>query len=78
MFHSIKRLLHWAGGYRKRLYLGCLCSFFSVWCTAIPIVIAAWTLGLVIADFRGISTARLLVRLAGLPLFRTASNSPAE
>lgn len=23
------------------------------WCTAIPIVIAAWTLGLVIADFRG-------------------------
>ena len=53
MFHSIKRLLHWAGGYRKRLYLGCLCSFFSVWCTAIPIVIAAWTLGLVIADFRG-------------------------
>lgn len=52
MFHSIKRLLHWAGGYRKRLYLGCLCSFFSVWCTAIPIVIAAWTLGLVIADFR--------------------------
>lgn len=53
MFHSIKRLSHWAGGYRKRLYLGCLCSFFSVWCTAIPIVIAAWTLGLVIADFRG-------------------------
>ncbi len=53
MFHSIKRLLHWAGGYRKRLYLGCLCSFFSLWCTAIPIVIAAWTLGLVIADFRG-------------------------
>ena len=53
MFHSIKRLLHWAGGYRKRLYFGCLCSFFSVWCTAIPIVIAAWTLGLVIADFRG-------------------------
>ena len=52
MFHSIKRLLHWAGGYRKRLYLGCLCSFFSVRCTAIPIVIAAWTLGLVIADFR--------------------------
>ena len=37
----------------KRLYLGCLCSFLSVWCTAIPIVIAAWTLGLVIADFRG-------------------------
>ncbi|WP_321007735.1 ABC transporter ATP-binding protein [Hungatella effluvii] len=53
MFHSIKRLLHWAGSYRKRLYLGCLCSFLSVWCTAIPIVIAAWTLGLVIADFRG-------------------------
>lgn len=53
MFHSIKRLLHWAGGYRKRLYLGCLCSFLSVWCTAIPIVIAAWTLGLVIVDFRG-------------------------
>lgn len=53
MFGSIKRLLDWAGGYRKRLYLGFLCSFLGVWCAAIPVVIAAWALGLVIDDFRG-------------------------
>lgn len=56
MFHSIKRILDWAGKYRKRLYLGCVCSFFSVWCSVIPIIIAAWTLGMVLDDMNGIST----------------------
>lgn len=55
MFHSIKRILDWAGEYRKRLYLGCVCSFFGVWCSAIPIIIAAWALGLVLDDLNGIS-----------------------
>lgn len=55
MFRSIKRILDWAGEYRKRLYLGCVCSFFSVWCSAIPIIIAAWALGLVLDDLNGIA-----------------------
>ena len=55
MFHSIKRILDWAGVYRKRLYLGCVCSFFAVWCSAIPILIAAWALGLVLDDLCGVA-----------------------
>jgi ATP-binding cassette subfamily B protein IrtB len=50
MFGPIKRLLKWAGEYRKRLYLGFVCSFLGVWCSAIPIVIAARALGSVIDD----------------------------
>ena len=53
MFRTMKRLLDWAGEYRKRLYLGFLCSFFGMWCAAIPTIIAAWALGLVIENLNG-------------------------
>lgn len=53
MFRSIKRILDWAGKYRSRLYLGCLCSFFAVWCSAFPILIAARALTLVLDDLSG-------------------------
>ncbi len=55
MFRTIKRLLDWAGKYRKRLYLGFLCSFISMWCAAIPTIIAAWALEKVIDDLRGVA-----------------------
>ena len=55
MFHTIKRLLDWAGKYKKRLYIGFLCSFLGTWCTAIPTILAAWVLGLVIDDMRGVA-----------------------
>ncbi|MDO4721367.1 MAG: ABC transporter ATP-binding protein [Peptostreptococcaceae bacterium] len=53
MFRSIKRILDWAGKYRSRLYLGCFCSFFAVWCSAFPILIAARALTLVLDDLKG-------------------------
>ncbi|MDO4799062.1 MAG: ABC transporter ATP-binding protein [Bacillota bacterium] len=53
MIRSLKRILHWAKDYRKRLILGCICSFFSVWSASLPILIAAWALGRVLADQRG-------------------------
>lgn len=56
MLHTMKRLLQWAGKYRKRLYLGFICSFLSIWCTAVPTLIAAWALGHVIDDQNGIAT----------------------
>ena len=34
MFHSVGRILRWAKGYRKRMILGFVCSFFATWCTA--------------------------------------------
>lgn len=55
MFHTLKRLLDWAGNYKKRLYIGFVCSFLGTWCTAIPTVLAAWVLGQVIDDMRGVA-----------------------
>ena len=45
MFHSVGRIMRWAGAYRKRMVLGFVCSFFATWCTAGPVVLAAWALG---------------------------------
>ena len=45
MFHSVGRILRWAKGYRRRMLLGFVCSFFATWCTAGPVMLAAWALG---------------------------------
>lgn len=50
MLKTIQRIIKWIGPYQKRLYLGTLCSFFATWCTAIPIITAAWTIDQVIVS----------------------------
>ena len=45
MFHSVGRIMGWAKNYRKRMILGFVCSFFATWCTAGPVMLAAWALG---------------------------------
>lgn len=45
--------MRWAGAYRKRMVLGFVCSFFATWCTAGPVVLAAWALGQLIVDAWG-------------------------
>lgn len=44
--------MEWAGEYRKRLYLGFVCSFFATWCAAGPTILAAWALGEIIEGER--------------------------
>lgn len=44
MFKTMKRIIRWAGLYKKRLYLGSVCSFFSSLATAIPTMVAAYAL----------------------------------
>lgn len=44
MFKTMKRIIWWAGRYKKRLYLGSVCSFFSSLATAIPTMVAAYAL----------------------------------
>lgn len=44
MFKTMKRIIRWAGRYKKRLYLGSVCSFFSSLATAIPTIVAAYAL----------------------------------
>ena len=53
MFKTMGRIMRWAGAYRTRLYLGFVCSFFATWCTAGPVVLAAFALDAVITDSRG-------------------------
>ena len=53
MFHSVGRIMRWAGAYRKRMVLGFVCAFFATWCTAGPVVLAAWALGQLIVDAWG-------------------------
>ena len=53
MFKTIRRIMRWAKEYRGRLYLGFVCSFFSTWCAAGPVIVAAWALGKMVEDSRG-------------------------
>ena len=53
MFQSVGRILRWAKGYRRRMLLGFVCSFFATWCTAGPVMLAAWALGRLIGNAWG-------------------------
>lgn len=53
MFKTIRRIMIWAKAYRARLYLGFFCSFLSAWCTAGPVMVAAWALDKIIQNSKG-------------------------
>ncbi|MGC6173058.1 ABC transporter ATP-binding protein [Lacrimispora sp. 38-1] len=53
MFKTIKRIINWCGEFKGKLYIGFVFSFFSGWFAAMPIIIAAYTVGLLIEDARG-------------------------
>lgn len=45
MFQTIKRMIDWCGECKGRLYLGFVCSFFSHLFAAMPVMVAAYTIG---------------------------------
>lgn len=45
MFKTVKRIIDWCGKYKGRLYAGFVVSFFSHIFTAMPIMLAAYTVG---------------------------------
>ena len=49
MFKTIKRIINWCGAYKGRLYAGFVCSFFTHIFTAMPLMVAAYTMGLLIS-----------------------------
>jgi ATP-binding cassette subfamily B protein IrtB len=53
MLHIVRRLIRWTGSYRKRIYIGFVYVFLHSVFTAMPIVLAAYGLSLVLADFNG-------------------------
>lgn len=55
MLKALKRIIAWTGPHKRNLYAGCVCSFLMTWATAAPIMLAAWMLGRVVDDARGIA-----------------------
>ena len=45
MFRTVKRIIDWCGAYKGRLYLGFVMTFFSHIFAALPITLAAYTVG---------------------------------
>ena len=52
MFKTVKRILRWCGEFKGRLYIGFVFSFFSTWFMAMPVMAAAFTVGLLIESAR--------------------------
>lgn len=48
MFKTVKRIIDWCGEFKGKLYAGFVMSFFSHIFTALPIMVAAYTIGLLI------------------------------
>lgn len=55
MFRTVGRIINWCGEFKGILYLGFFFSFLSTIFAAMPIMLAAYTLGLVIDDARGVA-----------------------
>ncbi|MDO4312527.1 MAG: ABC transporter ATP-binding protein [Eubacteriales bacterium] len=53
MFKTIKRIINWCGEFKGKLYIGFVFSFFSTWFAALPIMVAAYTVGMLIEEARG-------------------------
>lgn len=53
MFKTIRRIIDWCGAFKKRLYIGFVFSLFSTWFAAMPVLVAAYTVGMLIEDARG-------------------------
>ena len=45
MFRSVKRIIDWCGAFKGKLYLGFVMTFFSHIFTALPLALAAYTVG---------------------------------
>ena len=53
MFKSVKRIIDWCGEFKGKLYLGFVMTFFSHIFAALPLALAAYTVGLLIESAMG-------------------------
>ena len=53
MFKTVKRIIDWCGEFKGKLYLGFVMTFLSHIFAALPLVLAAYTVGLLIEAQRG-------------------------
>lgn len=52
MFRTIKRIIGWCGEFRGKLLIGFIFSFFSTWFAAMPVMAAAYTVGMLLEEAR--------------------------
>ena len=72
MFKTIKRIIHWCGEFKGKLYIGFLFSFFSGWFAAMPVIIAAYTIAMLIEEQKGMKkfdTNWIVLSIACMLLF---------
>lgn len=70
MFKTVKRIISWCGEFKGKLYVGFVFSFFSHWFAALPIAVAAYTIGLLIeAEKNGTSFDKKWIGLSILIQF---------
>lgn len=70
MFKTVKRIISWCGEFKGKLYAGFVFSFFSHWFAALPIAVAAYTIGLLIeAEKNGTSFDKKWIGLSILIQF---------
>ena len=53
MFKTVKRIINWCGEFKGKLYLGFVMTFFSHIFAALPLALAAYTVGLLMESQRG-------------------------
>ena len=53
MFKTVKRIIDWCGDFKGKLYLGFVMTFFSHIFAALPLALAAYTVGLLIESQNG-------------------------
>ncbi len=56
MFKTVKRIIDWCGELKGKLFVGFIFTFFSHWFAAFPVMVAAYTVGMLIDDARGTAT----------------------
>ena len=56
MFKTIKRIIDWCGEFKGKLYIGFVFSFFSNIFAAMPIMVAAYTVGMLMEAQKGNGT----------------------
>lgn len=53
MFRTIKRIIEWCGEFKGKLFVGFTFSFLSTWCAAMPVMLAAYMVGMLADDAKG-------------------------
>lgn len=55
MFKTLKRIIDWCGEFKGKLYIGFVFSFFSHLFAAMPVMVAAYTVGLLLTSAREVT-----------------------